>query len=181
MLGWTDYYLTTCPYPLTVGLERFHTPKGVLYAVLLRNQPTTPAALPDLAQWFHDYNGRQTIEAGNKEEKTTFKIQHLMTRSAAGIGIQALLTVFAANFVRWAEAWIRPRIAHSTRRFDTTLTSPKRLVRIAANSPATIDRSTGQQLVRFCPLSSFNGGVICLSGLPEPPSDPATNAHFLSG
>jgi len=54
-------------------------------------------------------------------------------------------------------------------------------VRIAANSPATVDRSTGQQLVRFSPLSSFNGVVICLSGLPEQPSDPATNAHFLSG
>lgn len=181
MLGWTDYALTTCPYLLTVGLERFHTPKGTLYAVLLRNQTTTPAALPDLAQWFHDYNGRQTIEAGNKEEKTTFKIQHLMTRSATGICIQALLTVFAANFVRWADEWIRPRIAHSTRRFDTTLTSPKRLVRIAANSPAIVDRATGQQLVRFSPLSSFNGVVICLSGLPEQPPRPATNAHFLSG
>jgi len=179
MIAWTDYYLTTCPYPLTVGLERFQTPKGALYAVLLRNQTTTPAVLPDLGQWFHDYNGRQTIEAGNKEEKTTFKIQHLMTRSAAGIQIQALLTVFAANFVRWADAWIRTRIVHSTRRFDTTLTSPKRLVRIAANSPATIDRATGQLVVRFSPLSSFNGVVICLAEPSEPPSGSDANDHFL--
>ena len=28
MIGWTDYETNTCPYPLTVGLERFHTPKG---------------------------------------------------------------------------------------------------------------------------------------------------------
>ncbi len=181
MIAWTDYYLTTCPYPLIVGLERFQTPKGELYAVLIRNQTTVPATCPDLVQWFHDYNGRQTIEAGNKEEKTTFKIQHLMTRSAAGIRIQALLTVFAANFVRWADEWIRQRIAQSTRRFDTTLTSPKRLMRIAANSPATINRSAGQQLVRFSPLSSFNGVVICLTEAPEQPPAPATNAHFPSG
>ena len=31
-----------------------------------------------------------------------------MSRSAAGIRIQALLTVFAANFVRWADEWIAP-------------------------------------------------------------------------
>jgi hypothetical protein len=181
MIAWTDYYLNTCPYPLIVGLERFHTPKGELYAVLLRNQTTVPATCPDLVQWFHDYNGRQTIEAGNKEEKTTFKVQHLMTRSAAGIRIQALLTVFAANFVRWADEWIRPRIVHSTRRFETMLTSPKRLVRIAANSPATVDRATEQLLVHFSPLSSFNGVVICLSERPEPSAVPATNDHFLGG
>ena len=181
MIAWSDYYLNTCPYPLLVGLERFHTPTGELYAVLLRNQTTVPATCPDLVQWFHDYNGRQTIEAGNKEEKTTFKVQHLMTRSAAGIRIQALLTVFAANFVRWADEWIRPRIAHSTRRFETTLTSPKRLVRIAANSPATVDRATEQLLVHFSPLSSFNGVIICLSERPEPSAVLATNDHFLGG
>jgi len=181
MIAWTDYYLNTCPYPLIVGLERFQTPKGELYAVLIRNPTTVPAICPDLVQWFHDYNGRQTIEAGNKEEKTTFKVQHLMTRSAAGIRIQALLTVFAANFVRWADEWIRLRIAQSTRRFDTTLTSPKRLVRIAANSPATVNRSAGQQLVRFSPLSSFNGVVICLTQAPEHPPAPPANAHFSGG
>jgi hypothetical protein len=116
-------------------------------------------------QWFHDYNGRQTIAAGNKEEKTTFKVQHLMSRSAAGIRIQAFLTVFAANFVRWADEWIRPRIEQSTRRFDDVLSSPKRLVRIAANSPAIVDRGVGPERVRFSHLSSFDGVVIVLSAI----------------
>jgi hypothetical protein len=165
MMSWTDYYLHTCPYPLTVGLERFHTPQGTLYAALIRYQDVPLSGSPDLVQWFHDYNARQTIEAGNKEEKTTFKVQRLMTRSPAGIRIQALLTVFAANFVRWADEWIRPRVEHPTRRFDGMLASPKRLVRIAANSPASVERADGRELVRFSPLSSFGGVVIRLSGV----------------
>ena len=165
MVAWSDYTLHTCPYPLRVGLERFSTPQGVLHSVLIRFQSDPADSGCDLGQWFHEYNGRQTIEAGNKEEKTTFKVQHLMSRSPAGIPIQALLTVFAANFVRWADEWIRPRLEHSTRRFDGVLASPKRLVRVAANSPAHVERSYGWEAIRFSPLSSFDGVVIHLSGV----------------
>jgi hypothetical protein len=182
MIGWTNYSMNTCPYPLTVGLERFHTPKGRLYAVLLRSQAGPEAVCPDLPQWFHDYNARQTIEAGNKEEKTTFKVQHLMSHSPAGIEIQAMLTVFAANLVRWADEWIRPRVEQSNRRFDRALSSPKRLVRVAANSLATVEHSDGRLLVRFSALSSFEGVAIGLSdvaGYPTPPPQFA-NDHFSS-
>lgn len=182
MVGWSDYRLHTCPYPLTVALERFCTPKEVRHAVLLRYRDQPPTTGLNLPQWFHEYNGRQSIEAGNKEEKTTFKIQHLMSRSPAGIPIQALLTVFAANFVRWADHWIRNRVEQSSSRFDRVLASPKRLVRVAANSPATIERSTGRELVRFSPLSSFAGVVIRLSGLPghQLPLPMFANDHFSS-
>jgi hypothetical protein len=166
MVGWTNDMLHSCPYPLTVGLERFHTPGGVLHAVLLRSQDEPQAACPDLETWFHTYNARQTIEAGNKEEKTTFKVQRLMSRSAAGIEIQALLTVFAANFVRWANAWVRPRIEHSSARFETVLNRPKHLVRVAANSPALVDRSDARIRVCFSPLSSLAGVVVCVAGMP---------------
>jgi hypothetical protein len=166
MVAWPDYQSHTCPYPLTVGLERFHTPKGLLHAVLLRYQDAVPTTGFDLPQWFHDYNGRQIVEAGNKEEKTTFKAQHLMSHSPAGIEIQALLTVFAANFVRWAGHWVRERTECSTRRFDSALASPKRLVGVAANSPATVERLPGRESVRFSPQSSFGGVVIRLSDGP---------------
>lgn len=166
MVGWTNYRLNTCPYPLTVGLERFHTPKGLLHAVLIRSQELLQTTGPDLTEWFHAYNGRQTIEAGNKEEKTTFKVQHLMSRSPAGIRLQAIATVFAANLVRWADEWIRPRVEHSNQRFEVMLSSPKRLVRVAANSPALVDRSDGGVVVRFSPLSSFAGVGVRLSGVP---------------
>lgn len=182
MIGWTNYESNTCPYPLTVGLERFHTPKGMRHAVLIRSQEGLVTACPDLRAWFHDYNARQTIEAGNKEEKTTFKVQHLMSRSLAGIQIQAMLTVFAANFVRWADKWIRPRVEQSNRRFDSVLSSPKRLVRIAANSLAAVERNDGRLLVRFSALSSLEGVVIRLSGPAgyQLPLLLFTNDHFSS-
>lgn len=166
MIAWTNYRLHTCPYPVTVGLERFHTPKGLLYAVLIRSQEGPQGLCPDLEEWFHAYNGRQTIEAGNKEEKTTFKVQHLMSRSPAGIRIQAMLTVFAANFVRWAQEWVGPRVERSSQRFEGALCSPKRLVRVAANSPATVDRTGGGLRVWFSPLSSFAGVVVRLDVAP---------------
>jgi hypothetical protein len=182
MVGWTNYEANTCPYPLTVGLERFHTPKGVRHAVLVRSQAGPATACPDLSAWFHDYNARQTIEAGNKQEKTTFKVQHLMSRSLPGIQIQAMLTVFAANFVRWADEWVRPRVEQSSRRFDGVLSSPKRLVRVAANSLAAVERSDGRLLVRFSVLSAFEGVVIRLSGaaVHQLPLPLFTNDHFVS-
>lgn len=186
MVAWADYHSNTCPYPLLVGLERFHAPQGQLHAVLIRYQDAAPRPLSvsagqadwDLPQWFHDYNGRQVVEAGNKDEKTTFKVQHLMSHSPAGIEIQALLTIFAANFVRWADQWVRERGEHPPKRFETALGSPKRLVRVAANSPATVDRQPGRETVRFSPLSCFGGVVIRLSdgsahqlALPFPAND----------
>lgn len=166
MVAWTGHHIRNCPYPLTVGLERFHTPKEVLHAVLIRSQDGPEVGCPDLQEWFHTYNGRQTIEAGNKEEKGTFKVQHLMSRSASGIRIQCLLTVFAANFVRWADEWVRPRVEQTSTRFEGVLSSPKRLVRVAANSPGIVDRTSGELRVRFGDLSSFAGVVICLSAVP---------------
>ena len=166
MVAWTAYHIHSCPYPLTVGLERFHTPKETRHAVLIRYQdPPTDVHL-DLPVWFHDYNARQTIEAGNKEEKTVFKVQHLMTRSPSGIRIQAMLTIFAANLVRWADEWLRLRVERSSARFDRALSSPKRLVRVAANSLAFVDRSDDALRIRFSPLSSFPGVVLCLSDQP---------------
>ena len=182
MVAWTGYYSNTCPYPLMVGLERFHAPQGESHAVLVRYQDEVPTMGLDLPQWFHDYNARQTVEAGNKEEKTTFKVQHLMSHSPAGIEIQALLTVFAANFVRWADCWVRERVEHSTKRFEAALSSPKRLVRVAANSPATVEHAAGREAVHFSPLSCFGGVVIRLSDGPgyQLPLPFAGNDHFYS-
>jgi hypothetical protein len=180
MVAWTAYHSNTCPYPLIVGLERFHTPQGELHAVLVRYQDQVPTTGLDLGQWFHDYNGRQIVEAGNKEEKTTFKVQHLMSHSPAGIEMQALLTVFAANFVRWADRWVRERVEHPTKRFETVLGSPKRLVRVAANSPATVEHTAGREAVRFSPLSCFGGVVIRLAPSPgyQLPLPFVENDHF---
>lgn len=104
-----------------------------------------------------------------------------MSRSQSGIRIQGLLTAFAANFVRWAEEWVRPRVEQSSTRFAEVLSSPKRLVRVAANSPGIADRSRGGLQVQFSDLSSFPAVIIRLSGL-HPVQlhlPPFASAHFL--
>jgi hypothetical protein len=73
MVAWPEYYLRTCPYPLTVGLERFHTPEGWQYSALLGYHSDEGGRVPDLAVWFHEYNARASVEAGIKQEKTVFR------------------------------------------------------------------------------------------------------------
>lgn len=116
------------------------------------------------------------------EEKATFKVHYLMSRSPVGIQIQDMLTLFAANFVRWADEWIRPRVEPSDRRFDCVQSSPEDLVRVAANSLAAVERNDGHLLVRFSALSSREGVVIRLSGAVgrQLPLPLFTNDHFSS-
>jgi len=162
MIGWRNYRVNACPYPLTVGLERFNLGRTVEYATLIgyRDDP----ALPDLPSWFQEYNGRQTIEAGNKEMKATFKVQHLMSRSRAGIQLQVLFAGFAPNLVRWSSAWLREQVARPTPKVTAMLSSVKTLVRIGANSPANVQRLGQGTSLHFTSSSALRGVVLYLSG-----------------
>jgi hypothetical protein len=112
-------------------------------------QDDVPSTSSDLTQWFHDCNATSTWRPGTKKRKTTFKVQHLMSRSPAGIAIQALLTAFAADFVRSPDRWVRERVEQPTRRFETALNSTRWLVRVAAHSPAPLERAAGRETSRF--------------------------------
>ena len=84
-----EHGLYGCPYPLSLAVERFKIGRNFKYATLVRYGPA-----PKLAVWFAHYNARQTIEAGNKEMKTTFHVhtapatQVRVSHSAAGIRLQ---------------------------------------------------------------------------------------------
>ncbi len=162
LIGWDDYQLHDCPYPVTVALERFQTGQTLKYGTLL--QYRDDGQVPTLSAWFELYNGRQTIEAGNKESKTVFKVQHLMSRSPAGIALQASFTTFASNFVRWAAEWLGPRVESPRHRFLEMLLSVKGLTRIAANSPAYLDGSPESLSLQFAHRSSLPEVVIHLGG-----------------
>lgn len=86
MTAWGDYYLHGCPFPLTVALERFKVGQAYKYATLIHYRDD--GVFPTLSVWFQHYNERQTIEAGNKEMKGTFHVQHLMSHLLAGIQLQ---------------------------------------------------------------------------------------------
>jgi exonuclease VII small subunit len=136
MVAWEGEEIGSCPYPLDVALERFHTGHEQRHSVLLHygTQPVTN----DLEGWFTFYNGRQLIEAGIKEGKQVFQMHHLKVRSPAGLVIQELFAAFAANFVRWAAAWLHEICPDAPTPFDAARPSVKEMVRIAANTSAWV-------------------------------------------
>ena len=116
--------------------------------------------MPSLAKWFESCNDRQTIEAGNKVSKTVFKVQHLMSRSRAGIALKVSFTPLASNFVRFVApgcASASSRLFVGARRCSPAL---KALTRIAANAPAYIELSVAGCSLQFTHQSSLPNTVI---------------------
>jgi hypothetical protein len=155
-----EHGLYGCPYPLSLAVERFKIGSHFKYATLVRYGPA-----PKLAAWFAHYNARQTIEAGNKEMKGTFHVQHLMSHSPAGIRLQVIFTGLAANVVRWCRPWLQNCAAEPTPAVNRMLTSTKQLVRVAANSAALVHRTSAGLGLQFAPASALPGAIFRLRGV----------------
>ena len=164
MTAWGDYYLHGCPFPLTVALERFKVGQEFKYATLIHYRDD--GVFPTLPVWFHHYNERQTIEAGNKEMKGTFHVQHLMSRSLVGIQIQVLFTGLAANTLRRCTPWLQSCSTPTTVKWTHTLESPKHLVRVAANTTALVQDTRLGMALQFAPESPFPGVTLFMRGVP---------------
>lgn len=164
MTAWDNYYLHGCPFPLTVALERFKVGPAYKYATLIHYRDD--GLFPTLPVWFQHYNARQTIEAGNKEMKGTFFVQHLMSRSPAGIRLQVLFTGLAANAVRWCGPWLKACAAQVTPPLLRALKSPKHLVHVAANAAALVQQQLSGTALQFAPDSPFPGVTLFLKGVP---------------
>jgi len=150
-----------CPYPLTVAVERFKVGRNFKYATLVRSGPA-----PSLPVWFAHYNARQTIEAGNKEMKGVFFVQHLMSHAPAGIRLQVLFTGLAANVVRWCRPWLKDCAAEPSRSLTRILNSPKHVVQVAANAPALVQHTDEGTVVLFGPRSALPEATFILRGVP---------------
>jgi len=162
MIAWDEQDINGCPYPLTLALERFHTPKKQKHSTLIvyrddGQQFTLPA-------WFNFYNGRQTIEAGIKETNVVFKMHPLKMRSRGGIALQEQFVLFAANFIRFARVWLRERVSHSSPKFDDALTRVKDLVRVGANTSAWVVGQHADLLVKFDNTGAYPGVELRLAG-----------------
>jgi hypothetical protein len=164
MLDWSDYRMKECPYPLRVGLECFQIGEQTKHSVLILYRDTR--VQPDLPQWFQHYNSRQTIEAGNKQMKTVYHVQHLMSHAKYGIQIQVLLTGLACNQTQFVQPWLQSAAEKLTPQMASDLTSPKMMVRILANSTASVQRSSCSTVLVFAPTSSARDLKLCLYGLP---------------
>lgn len=138
-------------YPIDVALLHYHTGDTVQRATLLHYGQTDVVA--DLDGWFHTYNGRQTIEAGIKEGKNVFQMHHLKVRSPEALLWQEHIACFAANFVRFAAAWL-VREAQPTP-FSTR--SVKQMVRVAAHTSAWVQRQDDVWFLTFTEQSCYAG------------------------
>jgi hypothetical protein len=155
MVAWREQTIGRCPYPVNVALERFYTGATVQHGLLVHFGEE--AVTTDLQNWFHFYNQRQTIEAGIKEGKQVFQMHHLKVRSPAGLVIQELFAAFAANFVRWAAAWLHETCVDLPTSLSALRPNVKRLVRVAANTSAWVSLHSAGCLLRFTELSAFAG------------------------
>jgi len=162
MIAFGERYITNCPYPLTVALERFHTPQGLKHSTLTAYRDDGQSLT--LCAWFDFYNARQIIEAGVKETNVVFKMHPLKMRSRGGIALQEQFALFAANFVRWTAVWLRQRVCHTTTRFDDALTRVKAMVRVVANTSAWVVAEGDSLLVRFDETGAYPDVELRLNG-----------------
>jgi hypothetical protein len=156
-----EYRQNECPYPLQAMLVRYHLPAKIRYTTLLYYAETPPPALPD---WFKQYNARQTLEAGIKEEKGVFTLKRHLVRSPIGMPLQEQFALFGANFVRWAAAWVKDLLAQTNQNFKTALDQVKTLVRIVSRTRARWVRNAVGNTLIFDETGPFAGTVIRLSG-----------------
>lgn len=157
-----DYDHNDCPYPLQAMLVRYHLPQKKLYTALLYYDEAAPPPLPEC---FAQYNGRQTIEAGIKEEKGVFTLKRHLVRSPIGMQLQEQFALFGANFVRWAAAWVKDMLRQANHRFATALNQVKTLVRTVSHARARWVRNDLGHTLTFDEDGPFAGTVVCLSGV----------------
>ena len=155
MLAWKDMQLQTCPYSLDIALERFYTGKTQKHSALAHFGDTPVTT--DLPAWFGEYNARQTIEAGIKETKQVFYLHRLKVRSEPAIYLQEAMTIFAANFIRWATAWVEKHAEQNENTLFIGNMGVKKQVQVAANTSAKVIQNSEVMLLRFSPASAFAG------------------------
>lgn len=167
MVAWKDLALRHCPYPLDVALERYYTGETQKHSALAHFGETPVTT--NLPAWFGKYNARQTIEAGIKETKQVFYLNRLKVRSEPAIFLQEALTIFAANFIRWATVWIAQNAEQNEQTLPIRQMGIKKQVQVAANTSAKVIHNSEGMLLRFSSASVFAGKQLLFRGGGKPP------------
>jgi len=139
-------------YPVDLALARYQTGDTQSHSVLIHFGDAHVVA--DLDGWFHQYNARQTIEAGIKEGKNVFQMHHLKVRTLAALLLQEHFACFAANFVRFAGLWLTQQPILPPH-FDTS--SVKKMVEVCAHTSAWVAQQDHTWLLTFTQQSRFAG------------------------
>lgn len=150
-------------YGLSALQVRYQLPTGWRYTTLLYYDEE---GAPQPKEWFVHYNGRQTLEAGIKENKAVFTMRRPLVRSPIGMQLQEEFALFGANFVRWAACWVREQIRDVPPALKTALSEVKTLVKVLAHSRGQwVESEAGCALV-FDAHSPFAGAVLVVHGAP---------------
>lgn len=148
-------------YALDALQVRYQLPAGWRYTTLVYYGETPPPPAPT---WFRQYNARQTLEAGIKENKGVFSMRRPLVRSAIGMQLQEQFALFGANLVRWAAAWAREQLRSVPPALAQALREVKTLVRVLAHTRARlVESETGCALV-FDAHSAFAGAMLLIRG-----------------
>jgi hypothetical protein len=150
-------------YALETLQVRYTLPAGWRYTTLVWYAETPPPAPKD---WFGQYNARQTVEAGIKENKAVFTMRRPLVRSPIGMQLQEAFALFAANLVRWAAAWLLAQVRDIPPALAQALTEVKTLVRVVAHSRARWCVSEAGCALVFDAHSAFAGAVLVIYGAP---------------
>jgi hypothetical protein len=156
-----DYDQNECPYPLQTMLVCYHLPAKIRYTSLLYYDESPPPPWPD---WFKQYNARQTLETGIKQEKGGFTLKRHLVRSPTGMPLQEQFALFGTNFVRWAAAWVKDLLSQANQNFKTALEQVKTLVPTVSRTRARWVRNALGNTLIFDETGPFAGTVIRLSG-----------------
>ncbi|RPJ43715.1 MAG: hypothetical protein EHM21_11130 [Chloroflexi bacterium] len=175
---WQGFRLPNFAYPVQVAVARFKDPPHLKHNVLLYFGPESRCEQPQA--WYVFYNGRQTIEAGIKEQKHIFYLHRIKVRSLPAIVLQEYLVLFAANFIRWAMRWMQtlppppaPWQPH------TPSLSIKRAVQVGTHTSAYVHASPAGRLIAFTHLSCFFHQALWLPAQPTPiPKKMMIFSHF---
>ena len=155
-------HLNDCPYEVEVLLVRYQVPAGARWSALLYyDEEPAPECL---GLWFRLYNGRQIMEAGIKEQKAVFTMRRPLVRSRFGLQLQEQLSVFAANFVRWAAQWAREQVVVEGSRLEQALKETKTLVRVVGQTRARLLQGGGGCALVFDAQGPFGGSVLIFAG-----------------
>jgi len=160
MVAWAALALARSPYPLDVGLQRFYHGNQIEHSLLLHFGSDCVTA--NLPAWFAHYNGRQIIEAGIKESKQVFYLHRLKVRTEAAIYLQERLTLFAANFIRWATPWLAGHADPQENTLDIRQIGVKRQVQVGAHVSAQVLTGSQDKVLRFSACSAFAGKALAL-------------------
>jgi hypothetical protein len=81
----------------------------------------------------------------------------LKVRSEPAIFLQEAMTIFAANFIRWAAVWIKQRAKPDKDQLQIEKMGIKRQVQVLAHTSAKVIQNSGDMLLRFSPASCLAG------------------------